>query len=1058
MREARWRLAWSESSPQVSGHTFHTTKMASSLRALPVHGVAERSCFVKLPLALMQAVHQDESTPEMPLVLQLSRDENQDKESNVEEDKKAHKHMYVSWSGAASASQGVEMANEMMAALGLEEGEKVQLRACRGVPKAKSLELEPAHADDWEVLESNQEYLEEQLLNQVHVLQKGQEFPFWVRNNRPIQLRVAGAKPSNVCCAVDGTELLVAPCSRKGHEINGDAAADLGALPDTQGKPAWLRVLPVGENRAAEVLGASKSKLHCSAKNAVLTIHPQTADRYEFRKGQTVYILRQDGKDGQNDQKKSYQAYFQIDISKTVPVEHVLMMESTMAYIGMNLPTRVTLYPTPVEREPIETLGRVMLTPLIFEDVGSSPEANDFCDSLSTGGFAADRLKEWIKANRVAAMTLLDDNSQISFFLRERGGDLVDEVRMVVNLLPKPSGRSFVMIDKLPESTNVIVGRESYVPKLVRPFRMWEGVEEEEDQWLQSLADDVMEQLEWHLNPDRVEELCRLDAPPPGHVLLHGAEGCGKSSFVLSIMKRLSEAVVPVHTVFVDCVELSEKVPETQRAMFAEMVHEAIACAPSLIILEDIEEIVPEITDDAMLQMQMQEGGLPMLPLLNTLLEQAGEEAQAGRPIAIMATSCTVDAIDASLLIPGKLDYHVGFPQPSLSERKSIIVNKLESYGCTFDSKALDSVAEEAEGYDASDLTILAERAIHAGYTRAYSLSSAAGSPLCVTEKDFEVALEGFVPAIMQRMGKMSLKQKKDEEAGWNLVGGMHAATSSLQEILELPSKFPELVSQAPLRLPTGVLLYGPPGCGKTHVVSAAISATGLRSVVVKGPELLNKYIGASEAAVRDAFQRARSAAPCLLFFDEFDAIAPRRGHDNTGVTDRVVNQLLTELDGVEALTGVFVVGATNRPDLIDPALLRPGRLDQLIYCGFPSAAERKEILEALLADVPMATDINLADIAESTEGFSGADLQGLLADTQLNAVHEYMEMPEETRPAEGILLSARHMYSALGRTRPSISSQERERLEGIYGNFVSSRTMGLGTSYKAKGKMVSYA
>ncbi|EFN55025.1 hypothetical protein CHLNCDRAFT_24198, partial [Chlorella variabilis] len=153
---------------------------------------------------------------------------------------------------------------------------------------------------------------------------------------------------------------------------------------------------------------------------------------------------------------------------------------------------------------------------------------------------------------------------------------------------------------------------------------------------------------------------------------------------------------------------------------------------------------------------------------------------------------------------------------------------------------------------------------------------------------------------------------------------------------------------QAPLRLRTGVLLYGPPGCGKTHIVAAAVAAAGVRCITVSGPELLNKYIGASEAAVRDVFQRAAAAAPCLLLFDEFDAIAPQRGHDNTGVTDRVVNQLLTELDGVEGLRGVCVVGATSRPDLLDAALLRPGRLDRLVFCGFPSPLERGAVLRAL--------------------------------------------------------------------------------------------------------------
>lgn len=182
----------------------------------------------------------------------------------------------------------------------------------------------------------------------------------------------------------------------------------------------------------------------------------------------------------------------------------------------------------------------------------------------------------------------------------------------------------------------------------------------------------------------------------------------------------------------------------------------------------------------------------------------------------------------------------------------------------------------------------------------------------------------------------------------------MNEAKEALFEAIELPLRYAKLVAKAPLRLRTGVLLYGPPGCGKTHAVRAAVAAAGVRFIGVKGPELLNKYIGASEEAVRSTFARAQAAAPCVLFFDEFDSIAPQRGagSDSTGVTERTVNQLLTELDGVEKLQGVCVIAASNRPDLIDTALLRPGRLDRLIYCGFPGREERAEVLAALFAKV----------------------------------------------------------------------------------------------------------
>ncbi|CAI5518438.1 unnamed protein product [Closterium sp. Naga37s-1] len=275
--------------------------------------------------------------------------------------------------------------------------------------------------------------------------------------------------------------------------------------------------------------------------------------------------------------------------------------------------------------------------------------------------------------------------------------------------------------------------------------------------------------------------------------------------------------------------------------------------------------------------------------------------------------------------------------------------------------------------------------------------------PLLLSEPDFSAALQGFVPAAVRGVAKLSSSSdpssssssSSSPQLGWDDVGGMADAQTALREVLELPAQHSHIFASAPLRLRTGVLLFGPPGCGKTHIVGAAAAACGIRCVSVKGPELLNKYIGASEQAVRDVFSRASRAAPCILFFDEFDAIAPRRGHDSTGVTDRVVNQLLTELDGVEGLEGVFVVAATSRPDLIDPALLRPGRLDRLVLCDFPGEEDRLAILRALSRTLPLSADVDLAELARRTEGFSGADLQALLADAQLAAVHAVLDESE---------------------------------------------------------------
>jgi peroxin-1 len=269
---------------------------------------------------------------------------------------------------------------------------------------------------------------------------------------------------------------------------------------------------------------------------------------------------------------------------------------------------------------------------------------------------------------------------------------------------------------------------------------------------------------------------------------------------------------------------------------------------------------------------------------------------------------------------------------------------------------------------------------------------SEASNKVSLSTNDLLEAQKGFTPASLK-----GIKLHKSS-VSWQDIGGLEEVRSSLKQTLEWPSKYSFLFKNSPLRHRSGILLYGPPGCGKTMLAYAVAKECQLNFISVKGPELLNKYIGASEQSVRDMFSRAAAAKPCVLFFDEFDAIAPRRGHDNTGVTDRVVNQFLTQLDGVESLVGVYVLAATSRPDLIDPALLRPGRLDKSIYVNIPDAKERVQILQAQSRNLNMGPDVNLQDVAEWCEHYTGADLQAMLYNAQLEAIHRSIDLNYEAK------------------------------------------------------------
>ncbi|PLB34971.1 AAA family ATPase peroxin 1 [Aspergillus candidus] len=294
-------------------------------------------------------------------------------------------------------------------------------------------------------------------------------------------------------------------------------------------------------------------------------------------------------------------------------------------------------------------------------------------------------------------------------------------------------------------------------------------------------------------------------------------------------------------------------------------------------------------------------------------------------------------------------------------------------------------LAGKTDGYMPGDLVLLVSRARNEALIRSVQDPMAASKAITLGAKDFDSALDGFTPASLRNVTLTS------STTTFSAIGGLHDTRKMLLETLQYPTKYAPIFAQCPLRLRSGLLLYGFPGCGKTLLASAVAGECGLNFISVKGPEILNKYIGASEKSVRDLFERAQAARPCILFFDEFDSIAPKRGHDSTGVTDRVVNQLLTQMDGAEGLSGVYVLAATSRPDLIDPALLRPGRLDKSLLCDMPSHSDRMDIIEAVSKKLAMSDEVaaRLDEVAERTEGFSGADLQAVVYNAHLEAVHD---------------------------------------------------------------------
>ncbi|KAA8544695.1 hypothetical protein F0562_019457 [Nyssa sinensis] len=577
--------------------------------------------------------------------------------------------------------------------------------------------------------------------------------------------------------------------------------------------------------------------------------------------------------------------------------------------------------------------------------------------------------------------------------------------------------------------------------------------------WMGTAASDVFNRLTVLLSPASGMMFCAYNLPFPGHVLIYGPPGSGKTLLAKTVAKSVKEHEdILAHIVFVCCSKLALEKSSTIRQALSGYISEALDHAPSVVILDDLDSIVSSSSNSE--ESQHSSSIIALTEFLTDIIDEYREKRRSScgiGPIAFIASAQSLTNLPQSLSSSGRFDFHVQLPAPAASERGALLKHELQKRSLQCSDDILLDVASKCDGYDAYDLEILVDRSVHAAIGRYLSCDLVLGEnekPTLIKD-DFLQAMHEFLPVAMRDITKSA---SEGGRSGWEDVGGLIDIQNAIKEMIELPSKFPNIFAQAPLRLRSNVLLYGPPGCGKTHIVGAAAAACSLRFISVKGPELLNKYIGASEQAVRDIFSKAAAAAPCLLFFDEFDSIAPKRGHDNTGVTDRVVNQFLTELDGVEVLTGVFVFAATSRPDLLDAALLRPGRLDRLLFCDFPSQHERLDILTVLSRKLPLDSDVDLDAIAHMTEGFSGADLQALLSDAQLAAVHDLLGGANSDKPGKMPVITNNLLKSVASEASPSVSEDDKHRLYDIYSQFLDSKRSVAAKSRDAKGKRATLA
>lgn len=533
-----------------------------------------------------------------------------------------------------------------------------------------------------------------------------------------------------------------------------------------------------------------------------------------------------------------------------------------------------------------------------------------------------------------------------------------------------------------------------------------------------------------------------LGADPPCGVLLHGPPGVGKTKLVHAIAGSLQ---VPLF--FVSAPEIVSGISGDSEAKLRNLFMDAIAAAPSIVFIDEIDTIAGR-REDAQRAMESR-----IVGQLLTCMDQVSQAwRQHNKVVCVMGATNRPEALDTALRRAGRFDREISLGIPSIDERQSIL-NIICARINLSDGVDFFELANMTPGYVGADLHLLVKEACILAIRRKYKELEERGavgdvkteelSGFCVTFDELKEATTRVQPSAM-REGFTTIPN-----VSWDDVGALEDVREELMTSILQPIRAPKLHHRFGLDHPVGVLLYGPPGCGKTLVAKAIANQSGANFISIKGPELLNKFVGESERSVRMVFARGRASAPCVLFFDELDALAPRRGSDRANPSsERVVNQLLTELDGVEGRKDVYVIGATNRPDMIDSAMLRPGRLDKLLYVPLPSPAQRESILRTHARKYPVDAEVNLERLAhdERLTGFSGADLAALMREASLTALkgvyksYTKDELEELERDITGKsadaadlpTITADNFEASLAKIKPSVSAADRANYESM--------------------------
>ena len=523
------------------------------------------------------------------------------------------------------------------------------------------------------------------------------------------------------------------------------------------------------------------------------------------------------------------------------------------------------------------------------------------------------------------------------------------------------------------------------------------------------------------------ELFSQLGIEPPKGVLLHGPPGTGKTLMAKAVA---NEVDATFHTV--SGPEIMSKFYGESEEQLRDVFEEASEDEPSVIFIDEIDSIAPkrgEATADVERRVVAQ-----LLSLMDGL-EERGE-------VVVIGATNRVNAIDSALRRGGRFDREIEIGVPDKSGREEIFHVHTRGMPLTTEIKnKIPEYSEKTHGFVGADIEALTKEAAMSALRRIRpeldleqdQIDAESLEEMRIEENDFEKALKDIEPSALREVFV------EVPDVTWSDVGGLLETKTRLQETVQWPLEYEDVFESMDIDPASGILMYGPPGTGKTLLAKAVANEAQSNFISVKGPELLNKYVGESEAGVRDIFSKARENAPTVIFFDEIDSLAGERGGTGSGVGERVVSQFLTELDGMESLEDVVVIATTNRPDLIDNALLRPGRLDRHISVSVPGLEARRRIFKVHTETKPVADNVDLDVLAEKTENYVGADIEAVCREASMNATREYingLESPEDRDGLDETVITMDHFEQALEEVGASVDEEVKEKYKELEERF----------------------